>query len=142
MSNDWALQSFQALREEHFAELCRKLNLSVEALQVDQGFAIVSAAAGNVRVFFEHDRGLCLFGLGAFTDAKALCSVEEMAERFPRIRLVSEGRQRLTLEEQRHLVEAHWAALQVMFSPEHLSETRKWRESAVRETTPGFSRGS
>src|ERR1700731_1057451 len=107
MSEDSTLQSFQALRQEHFAGLCRKLSLSAETLQVDQRFAVVSAA-GNVRVFFEHDRGLCLFGLGAFTDAKALCSVEEMAERFPRIRLVPEGRQRLTLEEQRSFVDVHW----------------------------------
>jgi len=142
MSDDWALQSFQALREEHFVGLCRKLNLSAETPQVDRGFAIVSAAAGNVRVIFEHDRGFCLFGLGAFADSKALCSVEEVAERFPRIRLVPEGRQRLTLEEQRSFVEVRWPALQVMFSPEHLGETRKWHEAVVRQTTKGFSRGS
>ena len=142
MSEDSAPQSFQALREEHFVGLCRKLSLSVETLQFDRRFPIVSAAAGNVRVFFEHDRGLCHFGLGAFTDAKALCTVEEMAERFPRIRLVPEGRQRLTLEEQRSFVETHWAALQVLFSPEHLGETRKWHEAVVKETTKGFSGGS
>src|SRR5882762_289177 len=142
MSDDWALQSFQALREEHFVGLCRKLNLSAETLQVDRGFAVVSAAAGNVRVFFEHDRGLCLFGLGAAADARSLCSVEEMAGRFPRARVLAEGLQRLSLSEQQRFVEEHWPDLQVMFSSEHMNETRAWHQAVVKETTARFSRGS
>jgi hypothetical protein len=97
MGNDSTSQFFQAMKEQYFLGLCRKLGLSDETLVSGSQFAVASAAAGNVRVFFEHERGLYLFGLGATTDAKALCSVEEMAERFPRIRLSSEGHQALVL---------------------------------------------
>jgi hypothetical protein len=142
MEDDPAFQYFQSMREEYFLGLCQTLGLSDETLHVDPQFAIASAAAENVRVFFEHDRGLCTFALGASADARALCSVEEMAERFPRLRLVPEGRQRLSLEEQRLFVESHWPELQVMFSPQHIGETRKWHVAAVSEVTRGFSCGS
>jgi hypothetical protein len=134
--------AFQALREEHFDRLCGQLRLSEVSSRVGEGFAIVSAAARNVRVFFEYDRGLCIFGLGAFSDAKPFCSVDEMAQRFPRVRLVPEGLQRLSLEEQRSFVESRWSELQAMFAPEHIGETRKWHDALVRQTLRGFSRGS
>jgi hypothetical protein len=141
MGDDLMNQFFQAMQVQHFQGLCRNLGLSDESLVANSQFAVASAAAGNVRVFFEHERGLCFFGLGATADAKALCSVEEMAERFPRIRLTSQGHQRLNLEEQRSFVESHWSDLQVMFSPQHIGETRKWR-AAADELTRGYSRGS
>jgi hypothetical protein len=134
--------TFQALREEHFDRLCGELGLSELTSQVVGAFAIVSAAAGNVRVFFEHDRGLCIFGLGAFTDAKPFCSVEEIAQRFPRVRIVPEGVQRLSLEEQRSFVGSRWSALQTMFAPEHIVETRRWHDALVRRVMQGFPRGS
>jgi len=142
MSDDSTNQFFRVMQERHFLGLCRKLALSGETLVSNAQFGVASAAAGNVRVFFEHERGLCLFGIGATTDANALCSVEEFAERFPRIRLMSEGYQRLSLEEQRSFIELHWPDLQIMFSPEHIGETRKWRAAAVTEMTLGYSRGS
>jgi hypothetical protein len=142
MGGDPPLQSFQALREEYFDRLCRQLGLSEETSRDGEGFAVVSAAAGNVRVFFEHDRGLCIFGLGASGDAKPLCSVEEIARRFPRVRLVPEGLQRLSLEEQRTFVEDRWSALQTMFAPEHIGETRRWHDALVSEAMTGFSGGS
>jgi hypothetical protein len=141
-TDDLAFASFQALRQEHFDTLCRKLGLSGETSRVVEGFAVVSATAGNVRVFFEHDRGLCLFGLGAAPDARPLCSVEEMAGRFPRVRVLAEGLQRLSLSEQQRFVEEHWPDLQVMFSSEHMHETRAWHQAVVKETTARFSRGS
>jgi hypothetical protein len=142
MGDDSSNQFFQAMREQYFLGLCRKLSLADESLVSNSKFAVASAAAGNVRVFFEHEFGLCIFGLGATADTKALCSVEELAERFPRIRLMSEGHQRLSLEEQRSFVESHWSDLQVMFSPQHIGETRKWRAAAVAELTRGYSGGS
>ena len=141
-TDDLALTSFQTLRQEHFDRLCRNLSLSGETSRVGEGFAVVSAAAGNVRVFFEHDRGLCLFGLGAAADARPLCSVEEMAGRFPRARVLAEGLQRLSLSEQQRFVDEHWPDLQVMFSSEHMNETRAWHQAVVKETTARFSRGS
>jgi hypothetical protein len=142
MGDDPLVQYFQTMRGQHFLGLCRKLGLSDETLEVNPRFAVASAAAGNVRVFFEHDRGLCSFGLGAAADANSLCGVEEFAERFPRIRLTPEGTQRLNLEEQRSFIESHWSDLQVMFSPQHLAETRKWRMAAAAKVTRGYSRGS
>jgi hypothetical protein len=139
MGDDSTNQFFRAMQEKHFLGLCRKLGLSDETLICDSKFAVASAAAGNVRVFFEHERGLCIFGLGAARDAKALCSVDELAERFPRIRLMTEGHQRLSLEEQHSFVESHWSDLQVMFSPQHIGETRKWREAAAAELMRGYS---
>ena len=133
MSNDPTSQDFQAMRERHYLGLCRNLGLSDQTLVSYSQFGVASAAAGNVRVFFECEHGLCSFGIGATTDAKAMCSVEELAERFPRIRLTSEGHQRLSLEEQRSFVESHWSDLQVMFSPQHIGETRKWRAAAAAE---------
>jgi hypothetical protein len=142
MGDDWELQSFQSLREEHFVPLCRKLGLSTEPVDIGVRYAVVSAAAGNVRVFFEHERGLCSFSVGASTDVKPLCSVDEIARRFPRIRLVQEGLQRLNLEEQSSFVEGRWSALQVMFAPEHLGATRKWHDAVVGEITRRYSRDS
>src|SRR5882724_11178708 len=55
-----------------------------------------------------------------------ICAVEMMAERFPRVRLLTEGLQCLSLEEQLSFLESRWNDLQVMFSPQHLPETRKW----------------
>ena len=43
---------------------------------------------------------------------------------------MSGGFQRLTLEEQASFIEIRWGDLQIMFSPEHLKETRRWREAA------------
>jgi len=131
MRDDPASRSFQALREEHFDYLCRQLTLSETTSRGGVGFAIVSAVAGNVRVFFEHDRGICNFGLGSTTDARPLCSVDEIAQRFSPTRVLTEGVLRLSLDEQRSFVESHWSELQRMFAPEHLGETRAWHAALV-----------
>ena len=140
--SDVTSQEFRTLREVHFDPLCIRLQLSMGAENIGQRFALASAANGSVRVFFEYERGLSWFGVGALSDSKPLCSVDELARRFPRIRLVTEGLQRLTLSEQGAFVETHWAALQSMFAPEHLLETRRWHEAAVHEQTARFSRDS
>jgi hypothetical protein len=140
--SDVTASEFRALCESYFDPLCSRLNLSVNAPEIGNGFALASATDGTVRVFFEYERGLSLFALGAHSDSKPLCSVEELAQRFPRIRLVSDGLQRLALVEQSAFVESNWSALQSMFSPEHLPETRKWRQAQVHELTKRFSRGS
>jgi hypothetical protein len=123
--------TFLEQKHKHFDLLCRNLGLEAGLQENGDGYAIASAAAGNVRVFFEHERGLCGFAVGAFGDAKPLCSAEELALRFPRIRVLSEGHQRLDLDEQRHFIEDHWSDLQVMFSAEHIAETRAWQRAAA-----------
>jgi hypothetical protein len=131
MRDDPASRSFRALREEHFDRLCRQLTLTEMTSREGDGFAVVSAAAGNVRVFFEHERGICIFGLGAGTDVRPLCTVDEIAQRFPRTRLMPEGLLRLSPDEQRSFVESHWPELQRMFAPEYVGETRKWHAALV-----------
>ena len=132
--------SFLEQKQKHFDRLCRNLSLEAGATESGNGYAIVSAGADNVRVFFEHERGLCAFAVGAFADVKPLCGVEELAARFPRIRVMPEGDQRPDLEEERQFLEARWSDLQVMFSPDHITETRAWRRAAAAAHMESFSR--
>jgi hypothetical protein len=123
--------SFLEQKHRYFDLLCRNLGLEAGLQENGRDYAIASAAAGNVRVFFEHERGLGGFAVGAFDDVRPLCSVEGLALRFPRIRVLSEGRQRLDLDEQRRFIEGRWSDLQVMFSADHIGETRSWHRAAA-----------
>ena len=123
--------TFLEQKHKHFDLLCRNLGLEAGLQENGDGYAIASAAAGNVRVFFEHERGLCGFAVGAVDDAKPLCSAEELALRFPRIRVLSEGHQRLDADEQREFIEDRCSDLQVMFYVEHIAETRAWHRGAA-----------
>jgi hypothetical protein len=131
---------FEEQKQKHFDPLCRNLHLEGGFGDSGNGYTIVSAGADNVRVFFEHERGLCTFAVGALADVKPLCGVEELASRFPRIRVMPEGHQRLDLEEQREFLETRWSDLQVMFSPDHITETRAWHRAAAAAHAEGFSR--
>ena len=51
--------AFLEQKHKHFDLLCRNLGLEAGLQENGDGYAIASAAAGNVRVFFEHERGLC-----------------------------------------------------------------------------------
>ena len=135
-------EQFQALREQYFDPLRNRLCLVAErsTQAASSGFATVSAAAGSVRVHFESDRGLCCFLLGFAEDERDFCSVETIAERFPRIRLLPEGQQRLSLQEQASFLCDHWDDLQVMFSPNHARETRAWRDAQAKAYTQRFTR--
>ena len=135
-----ACASFLEQKHRHFDLLCNNLGLEVGLQESGAGYAVVSAVAGNVRVFFEHERGLCAFAVGACGDVRPLCSVEEMASRLPRIRVIPEGHQRLDLEEQRQFIEARWPDLQVMFSANHIEETRTWHRAAAAAHMATFSR--
>jgi hypothetical protein len=135
-------ESFQALRQQYFEPLREELGLTAERFSEasSSGFASISAAAGSVRVHFESDRGLCSFLVGFSGDDRDLCSVEALAERFPRIRLLPEGQQRLSLDEQASFLRDRWADLQVMFSPDHARETRAWRAAQAAAYTRKFTR--
>ncbi len=138
MPDDPALRHFQELRAQYFDPICRSLRLTAGGAQIGRGFARVSGDQGTVRVFFEHDRGLCFFSIGALPDSEPLCAVDELASRFPPIRQIPGGVQRLSLEEQRQFIEDRWQELQVLFSPEHLPETRKWHAAAAKAYTERF----
>jgi hypothetical protein len=133
-------EHFEGMRRLYFAPLCQTLELSQASDHVDGPFAVTSAANGNVRVFFECERGLCAFGVGEAAAHAPLCDLESLAERFPKVRLIPEGHQRLGLDEQAAFVETNWQALQVMFSPEHIRETKAWRQAAVAAHMKKFSR--
>jgi hypothetical protein len=135
-------EHFQALRQQYFDPLRVELGLSAErsSQAASSGFASVSAATGSVRVHFESDRGLCSFLVGFSGDERDLCSVETLAERFPRIRLLPEGQQRLSLEEQASFLRDRWTDLQIMFSPAHARETRAWRAAQAAAYTRKFTR--
>jgi hypothetical protein len=67
--------SFLEQKQKHFDRLCRNLGLEAGLRESGNGYAILSAGADNVRVFFEHERGSCAFAVGAFADVKPLCGV-------------------------------------------------------------------
>lgn len=141
MIDEGTRERFEKARGQYFEPLCHALELiSVQAVLGD-GFAMVSGASGSIRVYFEYEQGLCSFGIGLPGDSKPLCSVDEIAERFPRVRLPGEGSQRLSLDEQRAFLEHRWTELQRMFSPEHLSETRQWRATAIQQNMKKWTRG-
>jgi|GEM_PF-2117205 len=139
MQDDSAQQHFRIQKERFFKPLCEALGLAPGEAQQGTGFAVVSAIAGHVRVFFEHDCGLCFFSVGAAADAKALCGVEEFAERFPRLRAL-EGAQRLSLAEQRAFLERNWRDIQLLFSPEQHAETRRWADASAAAYTDQMAR--
>ena len=135
MKDEWAQRNFQTVRHE-FDVLCKELELG--DVRVQEGLR-ASAASGHVRLYLENDRGLCEFAVGASGDSRPLCALEDLAQRFPRVRLLPDGRQRLTLEEQCAFIRRHWADLQTMFSPEHLKETRTWQRAAAAALTKKYS---
>ena len=118
------------LRRRHFEPLCLKLGLSLAPDNPLAEYGFASAVSGFVRVHFEHDRGLCYLAIGSVSDERSLTSVEKIASRFPRVRAMPGGVQRLSLDEQAQFLTDHWSDLQIMFSPEHVAETKRWKKAA------------
>ena len=133
---------FASYRSRYFDSLCLTLGLTPSSAKYGVDFALVSADGGHVRVFLDYERGLCVFAVGPAVDDKPLCTVEELAERFPRPRLLPHGKIRLDLTEQVSFLEANWAALQTMFSPAQLADTRNWRRAQIAEYLREISGGS
>jgi hypothetical protein len=120
------------LRHAHFSPLCSDLQLTLLASDVAEG--------GSVTVFFEEDRGLCWLGIGPRGSDRAMCSVEALATRFPRQRVMTEGFQRLSLSEQSDFLRATWTDLQVMFSPAHVRETIAWNNARQQALTDKYAK--
>jgi hypothetical protein len=125
-----APQYFLAAREQFFEPLCRELSLGDVQNVIYSQFGYASAVAGSVRVFFEYERGLTSFSLGPQGKPEPMWDVEIIAARFPRVRILAEGVQRLSLEEQSALIARHWDELQEMFDANHIAETRRWLAEA------------
>src|SRR5258706_5731155 len=78
--------------------------------------------SGNLTVRFENDRGaLQLFISPAH--AQRYWAIDAVACLFERVRLLSEGNQRLTLEEQFQLLRDHWTELQSSFLATNYANT-------------------
>jgi hypothetical protein len=122
---DSETSQFLTLKARYFGRLCEALALRPRTDNVGTGFATASADRGDLRVYFEYERGLSLFSVGAVNDGAPACSVENVADRFPRVRVL-EGDQRLSLEEQYEFLVAHWSELEFMFSPDGIDATRAW----------------
>ncbi|HEU0067726.1 MAG TPA: hypothetical protein VFQ26_00505 [Nitrospiraceae bacterium] len=133
--------AFQELKTQYFDVLCQRLRLDQMSLEIDMGYAIAGASDGNVRVYFEYERGLSIFSVGPAVDMKPMCSVETLAARFPRVRILAEGAQRLSLEEQAALLEKHWAALQDMYSAANLPAARTWMSEVCAAEIKKYSGG-
>jgi len=141
MGLDSVLQTVEVQREAHFDPLCRRLGLVPAACAADDLYGAHCASGGFLKVYFEQDRGLCLFAIGPASDERPLCDVEAIAARFPRAHLLPDGSRRLTLSEQRRFLEDNWGALQRLFSPEQLPETRRWWRAAVAAFLQGLQGG-
>jgi hypothetical protein len=142
MATDPTLPQFQTLKAQYFDALCRRLSLDQAPLRIGTGYAIAAASGGNVRVFFEHDRGLCHFSLAPIIDDEPMCDVETIAGRFPRIRTLPEGAQRLTLAEQAALIAQHWPELQEAFALVNLPAMREWISGVRAAVTRKYSGAS
>lgn len=139
---DPMLQQFQTLKAQHFDTLCQRLSLDQTGPEIGSGYAIAAASRGNVRVYFEHDRGLCHFSVGPAVDRKPMCAVETLAARFPRVRALPGGAQRLSLEEQSSVILEHWSALEDMYAAANLPAARAWISEVQAAVTRKYSGGS
>jgi hypothetical protein len=113
-------------KEQYFDALCRAQHLDVGLADCGDGWSIASAHRGSLRIFFESERGFWWFGVGSVDDTRPACSVEGIAGRFPRMRSLHDGAQRLSLEEQRDCIEQHIGELEAMFSPNAIETTKIW----------------
>ena len=113
-------------RERYFDSLCRAHGLELGLADSCDGWSLISAHRGSLRIFFEYERGFWWFGVGSTADGRPACSVEDIATRFPSTRVLRAGAQRLSLEEQRLFIEQHWNELEAMFSPIGIAATKAW----------------
>ena len=140
MTDEQTKTDFLELKRRYFEPLCQGLGLVEGEGTSGVAYGIAQAHREHVRAYFEYDRGLASLSLGPSSAFKPACSVEEIAERFPRIRLLSGGQQRLSLDEQCEFVQSHWADLQQMFAPGGLDETRRWLQQKAAALTARFAR--
>jgi len=104
--------SFSDLKHRYLDAVCFALGLVEADRRIAGNWGIVRARGKLASVYFEHDRGLCHFSVGPASADKQTCSVDEIAHRFPRIRALPFGDQRLSLEEQCDFIQSHWTDLQ------------------------------
>jgi hypothetical protein len=142
MADEQTKTSFLELKSRYFEPLCQRLGLAEGESTFGVGYGIAQAGQEHLRVYFEYERGLSSFSLGPSSAPKPACSVETIAQRFPRIRALATGEQRLSLDEQRDFLQTHWPDLQRMFAPDGLDDTRRWLQQRAAALTARFAKGS
>ena len=129
--DDSYIKRFEELKVAYFDPLVVELRLSSTVLTSGAGYALVSAAGSDVRVFLDYERGLGHLVLGPVGDARPMCSVDDIAARLPSTRTLVGGTLRLSLEDQVATVRAYWNELSAMFSRSRLDETRAWNDARI-----------
>lgn len=119
-------EGLYAAKARYFDPLCRKLRLWVESIDVSPRCGAVTAVDDDLRLVLEHERGLINFCVEPVSGAVRRVCVDWLSERFPRIRLLPFGGQRLTLGEQCAFLESRWPELREMYRGPALEETRRW----------------
>jgi hypothetical protein len=128
------------LREQVFEPLCRELGIESVADPELKALGYAAARSRNLCIYFEHDRGLGYLALGASSQSRSLCGVDLITQRFPRIRLLPDGEQRFTLQEQADFLRNNWETLQTMFSVAEYPNTLAWHAERARAYTERFAR--
>ena len=134
--------TFPSIRSRYFDPLCKDLGLDSVFERSEENFDVVSAAQGQCSVFLECERGLCIFAVGENGADRPLCDIETFAQRFPSVRIMSRGTQRLSLREQADLIRNNWSSLQNDFSAEGLPQLKKWFAQVQRQLTEHYAGGS
>ncbi len=117
------IDKFRELRAAHLDPVVTALGLCVGNVEEYEMHGFAEAVSENVCVRFEHDRGLCEFALSSTANSNRMWSISIVASLFPRVRLLPDGEQRLTLTEQRQLIQSHWVELQSLFAAPNIGTT-------------------
>ncbi len=115
-----ASDNFKRLRVHYFDPLIEAIGLECVGSKTNEMYGFVEAAGMNVRVRFEHDRGLSKFAIAAVADPARHWGASIVAVLFPRIRVMPGGEQRLTLDEQAQLLRTKWPELERFFAEDQL----------------------
>jgi hypothetical protein len=92
-------------------------------------WAAAECPADNIILRLEYERGLLSFCVASTFEPNLFWPVEFIAELFPRVRLMSGGFQRLSIEEQSTFLRQHLTEIKELFSSEHYPVTREKLQS-------------
>ena len=111
--------------QQYFRPLVTQYGLCWEERKSTTTWAAVSATGTVVRVELECDRGALAISLGSINPGARLWGIEQISSLFPRVRQLSGGTQRLSLQEQVGFLANHWDEVNEMFKAEQIAITEK-----------------
>lgn len=118
--------AFAEHERAYFVPLLEKLGVRETARHISlPNWAAVDAACGSLIVRLEYERGLIAFCVASTVEPGRFWPIEFVAELFPRIRLMSAGFQRLSIDEQSTFLLQHIQEIQRLFASEHYPATRE-----------------